>query len=109
MNCLRQFTEMVAKEGCRKRQTAPYPCDELPGYSEALWCSPCKARKLLKELNAGEAEGFTEEEKSIIYTLLDREWHWDQSDPEKPSLITPEIREHLDKIQVTMEKVAKLL
>lgn len=46
----RAVVEEVAREGCRLRQ-APYPCDELPGYSKALWCASCKARAVLEETN----------------------------------------------------------
>lgn len=49
---LTALLEEAAREPCRGRATAPRPCPELPGYSHALWCFPCKARETLEDLNA---------------------------------------------------------
>lgn len=50
----------------------------------------------------------SDEDYAILLTLLNREWEWDLNDPQKPSVITPEIRAHLDKIEDLVKKVAAL-
>jgi hypothetical protein len=49
-----------------------------------------------------------DEDYSIILTLLDREWRWDLSDPQKPSVISPEIRAHLDRIEELIKRVTAM-
>lgn len=66
-----------------------------------------RLRSLLAEHGAGPGS-LDPEDFTILLTLLDREWRWDAVDPEKPSVITPEIRAHLDKIEELTKKVAGL-
>lgn len=43
------FVRMVADQPCTIR--TKQPCNELPGYEEKLWCIPCLAREVLRNLN----------------------------------------------------------
>lgn len=45
---LREFVELVAKEGCVL--PSHIRCCEKDGYSETLWCIPCRALTILEEV-----------------------------------------------------------
>lgn len=49
LRLLSDFTELVAKEPCVLPGSKD--CYEKDGYSEALWCIPCRARDALKKVN----------------------------------------------------------
>lgn len=47
---LRDFAEIAARQDCVLPSSKT--CLDKEGYSEALWCIPCRARDTLKKVNA---------------------------------------------------------